>query len=92
MVSRRVEPEAAFSSFAGFFARLAAATFVLLGVLRCDIFDILSVATAHAPSPPKPHSGGIASGAGSEARSNGPHRRDDTDAQLTAEVQSFLQG
>src|SRR5947199_6730983 len=38
-VSPRVEPEEAFSSFADFFARLAGATFVL-GVLRCDIFDL----------------------------------------------------
>src|SRR5438477_75207 len=29
---------------------------------------ILSAATAHAPSPPKPHIGGIASGAGSEIK------------------------
>jgi len=66
LVPPRVEAEGTFSNFAGFSARLAGATFVLLGVLRCDIFQILSVVTAHAPSPPKPHSGGIASGAGSQ--------------------------
>src|SRR6266436_10289819 len=74
LVPPRVEAEGTFSNFAGFFARLAGATFVLLGVLRCDIFEILSVATAHAPSPPKPHSGGIASGAGSKTRQKGPHQ------------------
>jgi hypothetical protein len=36
--------------------------------LRCDIFQILTVATAQAPSLPKPHSGGIVSGVGSETR------------------------
>ena len=66
---------ATFSSFAGFFARLASATFVFLGVLRCDIFEILSVATAHAPSPPRPRSGDIASGAGSERRPKGPRQQ-----------------
>src|SRR5437660_6793785 len=35
LVRPRVEPEA---TFADFFARLAGATFPLLGVLRCDIF------------------------------------------------------
>src|SRR5260221_13516086 len=73
LVPPRVEPEATFPFFAGFFARLAGPTFGLLGVLRCDIFEILSVATARAPSPPKPHSGGIASGAGSK-RQKGPHQ------------------
>jgi hypothetical protein len=38
-VPPRVEPEAGFPLFAGFFARLAGATFVLLGVLRCDILS-----------------------------------------------------
>src|SRR6266851_4815300 len=38
LVPLRLEPEAAFfPSFAGFFSRLVGATFVLLGVLRCDI-------------------------------------------------------
>jgi hypothetical protein len=60
--------------------------------LRCDISKILSVATAQAPPPPKPHSGGIASGAGSETRPKGPHQHDDTDALFAVEVQSFLQG
>src|ERR1700746_1122241 len=41
LVPARVEPEATFPFFAGFFARLAGATFGLLGVLRCDIFQIL---------------------------------------------------
>src|SRR6266436_7080046 len=76
LLPARVEPEATFPFFAGFFARLAGATFGLLGVLRCDIFEILSVATAHAPSPPKPHSGGIASGAGSETRPISPRQHD----------------
>ena len=40
LVPLRVKPEATFSTFADFFARLAGATFVLLGVLRCDIFEI----------------------------------------------------
>src|SRR5712671_7387660 len=49
---------------------------------------ILSVATANAPSPPKPHSGGIASGAGSEAK--GPASNvDSTDALFAVEVQAF---
>jgi len=50
---------------------------------------IPSVATAHAPPPPKPHNGEIASGAGSAA-----HRAcvniDPNDALFAAEVQSFL--
>src|SRR5882724_1147803 len=37
LVPPRVEPEVTFFSFTGFFARLAGATFALLGVLRCDI-------------------------------------------------------
>ena len=41
LVPRRVEPEATFPFFADLFARLAGATFGLLGVLRCDIFEIL---------------------------------------------------
>src|SRR5258705_12975274 len=57
LVPPRVEPEANFSCFAGFFVRLAGAAFLLVDVLRCDIFQILSVATAHTPSPPKPHNG-----------------------------------
>jgi hypothetical protein len=44
-----------------------------------------------APSRPKPHSGGIASGAGSETRPKGPHQPGDTDALFAEEVQSFLQ-
>src|SRR5215470_9939470 len=68
LVARRLEPEAVFSSFAELFPRQADTAFMLRGVLRCDIFEILSVATAHAPSPPKPHSGSVASGAGSEMR------------------------
>src|SRR5207237_3796329 len=42
----------------------------------CDATSLrsFSVATAHAPSPPKPHSGGIASGAGSKTRQKGPHQ------------------
>src|SRR5258708_6833847 len=74
LVPPRAEPEATFPFFAGFFARLVVATFVFLGVLRCDIFQILSVATCRPPSPPKPHSGGIASGAGSKTREKGPHQ------------------
>src|SRR5689334_591166 len=92
LVPPRVEPEATFPLCAGFFARLAGATFVLLGVLRCDIFQILSVATAQAPSPPKPHSGGIASGAGIQDEAKRATSIDDTDALFAAEVQSFLQG
>src|SRR5256885_15482562 len=41
LVPPRVEPEATFSTFADFFARLAGTTFVLLGVLRCDILRSL---------------------------------------------------
>jgi hypothetical protein len=74
LVLPRLEPEATFPLLAAFFACLARSTFVLLGVLRCDIFQILSVATAHAPSPPKPHSGKIASGAGFKTRQKGPHQ------------------
>src|ERR1700704_4091259 len=43
LVPPRVEPEADFPCFVGFFAYLAGAAFVLLDVLRCDIFDVLSV-------------------------------------------------
>src|ERR1700716_2728883 len=38
LVPPRVEPEATLPFFAGFFARLAGVTFVLLGMLRGDIF------------------------------------------------------
>jgi|SRR5262245_16620515 len=55
LVSLWVEPEPTFSSFAGFFARLAGAIFALLGVLRGDILEILlgcggiSAVTTEAP-------------------------------------------
>src|SRR5438445_8368963 len=39
LVPPRVEPEATFPLFAGFFVCLARATFVLLDMLRCDIFS-----------------------------------------------------
>src|SRR5712672_1214762 len=52
---------------------------------------ILSVATAHAPPPPKPHSGDIASGAGS-ASPSGLRQHVTTDAPIAVGVQSFLQG
>jgi hypothetical protein len=81
LVPPRIESEAIFPLFAGFFARLASATFVFPTVLRRDIFQILSVATADAPSPPKPHSGGVASGARHTST-------DDTDALFAVEVQS----
>src|SRR6516225_7736817 len=42
LVPPRVEPEATFPLFAGFFERLVGATFILLGLLRCDMFQILS--------------------------------------------------
>src|SRR5215213_5263791 len=51
---------------------------------------ILSVATAHAPPPPKPHSGDIASGAGS-AGLKACVNIGTTDARFAAEVQSYLQ-
>src|SRR5262245_31591273 len=90
LVPPRIESEATFPLFAGFFARLAGATFVFPSVLRCDIYQILSAATADAPSPPKPHSGGIASGAGS--RYGQPAViAGATDATIATEVQSFLQ-
>src|SRR5437588_10133699 len=41
LVPPRAEPEATFPFFAGFFAHLAGATFVFLGVLRCDVFQTL---------------------------------------------------
>jgi hypothetical protein len=90
LVSPRVEREATFSSFAVLFARLACASLVFAECVAVRHLKILSVATAHAPSPPKPHSGGIASGAGSETRPKGPHQHDGTDALFAAEVQSFL--
>src|SRR5215813_9295335 len=46
LVPPRVEPETAFPVFAALFVCLAGAAFVLLGVLRCDISQVLSVATA----------------------------------------------
>src|SRR4051812_37885879 len=71
LVPPRVESEATLPFLACFFARLAGATFVWLDVLRSDMSQILSVATAHAPSLPKPHSGAVASGAGSKTRQKG---------------------
>src|SRR5258706_15352901 len=69
LVPPRVEPV---KLLPGFFAPLLAREgFVLLGVLRCDIFGSLSVATARAPSLPKPRSGGGAGGAGSPGRAQG---------------------
>jgi hypothetical protein len=90
-VPLRLETEAAFPVCAGFFASLADAAFVLLGMLRCDISQTLSVATAQAPSPPKPHDGGIASGAALSRGAKWPVSRNDTDALFAAEVQLFLQ-
>src|SRR2546421_2439712 len=92
LVPPRAEPEATFPSFAGFFARLAGATFVLLGVLRCDIFEILSVVTVQTPSPPKPHSGDIATTAGSptETKDTDPHGN--TDASFADEAPASTQG
>src|SRR5438552_15380726 len=93
LVPPRVEPEATFSTFADFFARLAGATFVLLGVLRCDIFEILfgcdstRAVTTEAPQRRYRQRGGIRD----EAK-KGPDEHDDTDALFAAEVQSFLQG
>src|SRR5712671_1892784 len=52
---------------------------------------ILSVATAHAPPPQKPHSGDIASGAGS-AGQEACVSIGITNALFAAEVQSYLQG
>jgi hypothetical protein len=43
-----------------------------------------------APSPPKPHNGGIASGAGIRPGPCGPRHHVSTDALFAAEVQSFL--
>src|SRR5215467_10804602 len=68
LVSPRVEAEATFSSFAGFFARSASAIFVLSGVVRCDISEFLPVATAQAPSPPKPRTGQKPAGQDPQAR------------------------
>src|SRR5205807_336947 len=65
LVPARVGPEATFPFFAGFFARLAAATFGLLVVLRCDIFEILfgcdgtRAATTEAPQRRYRQRGGI---------------------------------
>src|SRR5436190_10235507 len=54
----RAESEATFPLFALCFACLVGTALVLLAVLRCDISQLLSIATAQAPSPPKPHSCG----------------------------------
>jgi hypothetical protein len=90
-VSRQLETETPFPAFAGFFACLAGEALVLLGVLRCDISQILSLATAQAPSSPKPHNGGIASGARISRGAKWPYRRSDSDALFAAKVQLFLQ-
>src|SRR6266436_4698849 len=86
LVLRKAGPT--FLRFAVLFGRVVDAMFVRM--LLCDIYGIPSVATAHAPPPPKPHSGDIASGAGSAA-----HRAcvniGTTDALFAAEVQSFLE-
>jgi len=78
-------------SFAGLFMRpLARANLILLRVLLCDISDPFRLRRHPVPSPPKPRSGGIASGAGSREGQN-PSIGLDTDAPFVTEVQLFLQ-
>jgi len=59
---------------AGLFTRcLARANLAVVRILRCDIWRIPFQLRRHpAPSPPKPHIGGIASGAGIQPRLSGP--------------------
>src|SRR5262249_35655771 len=87
----RLRPEGVSLPFAGLFTRcLARANLALVRFLRCDIWRIPFRLRRHpAPSPPKPRSGGIASGAGS-ARAKRPINGSDTDAPFATEVQSFL--
>src|SRR5262249_2133520 len=86
LVPPRIEREATFPIFADVFARLAGATFFLLGVLRCDIFEIpfgcdgTSAVTTEAPQWRRSQRGGI------RDEAKGPHQHDDTDALFAAEV------
>src|SRR5262245_29086860 len=89
LVPLRVEPAAVFPGFAGFFARLSCASFVLLGVLRCDILGSFRLRRHQTPSPPKPRTGDTAGGAGSR-EALGPQRCRNSDALLAPESQSFL--
>src|SRR6266481_2757762 len=88
LVSPQVEAEATFPFFAGFFARLAGATFGLLGVLRCDIFEILfgcdgtRAVTTEAPQWRYRQRGRI------QDEAKRATSTDDTDALFAAEVQS----
>src|SRR5437899_1020586 len=88
LVRPRIEAEA-FSILEGFFARLAGATFILLGVLRCDIlrsFRLRRHTRRHHRSPTVAVS---PAGRGSETRPKGLHQHDDSDALFAAEVQSI---
>ena len=90
LVPPRVELEPTFPLFAGFFVCLARATFVLLGMLRCDIFQILSgsdgtrAVTTEAPQWRYRQRGWI------EDEAERATSTDNTDALFAAEVQSFL--
>src|SRR5713101_1504518 len=83
LVLPRPEDEGAFPGLAGCFAR------PLVWALLCDILRSLSVATASAPSPPKPRTGDTAGGAGSR-EVHVPQRCRNSDALLAPESQSFL--
>lgn len=75
----------------GFFAGLLPAdrVFALLIDLLPDMLgSFVSIATAQMPSPPKPRSGSIASGAGSQTGLNGANRNSASDALFAAKVQS----
>src|SRR5262249_29554697 len=87
----RLRPEGVSLPFAGLFTRcLACANLALVRFLRCGIWRIHFRLRRHpAPSPPKPRSGGIASGAGS-ARAKRPIYGSHTDASFAPEVQAFL--
>jgi hypothetical protein len=74
----RCRGEAMITGFACLFVGLPARVNVIFSeVLRCDILRILSGCDGSAPSPPKPHSGGVASGAGSGNQALWPLSRHD---------------
>src|SRR5450631_210047 len=91
LVPPRVEPGGTALGLVGPFTRfLTRATSVFLGVLPAAFEDPFRLRRHQSPSPPKPHSGGIASGAGSRMGPTGLISAWHSDAPFAEEVHSFL--
>src|SRR5271170_7851956 len=93
LVPRRREGEGVSPGFARRFTRfLVRVGLALFDALPCDILGSFRLRRHLAPSPPKPQSGGVASGAGIQIGPTGPHKHGHTDARSVVEVQSFQRG